>query len=72
MYLKNLVVADENGGTVCRDQNRLKLWDFVSKLITYVEFRERQGNFICSRVTTIIYFDGKLCAKKAVSWRIRA
>ena len=43
MYLKNLVVADENGGTVCRDQNRLKLWDFVSKVITYVEFRERQG-----------------------------
>jgi hypothetical protein len=43
MYLKKLIVADEGGGTVYRDQKRIQLWDFVSTVITYVEFRERQG-----------------------------
>jgi len=43
VYLKNLVVADEGVGTVYRDQKRIKLWDFVSKVITYVECHERRG-----------------------------
>jgi hypothetical protein len=43
MYLKNIIAPDEGGGTVYLDQKRIQLWDFVSKVITYVEFHERRG-----------------------------
>lgn len=29
--------------TLYLDHKRIQLWDFVSKVITYVEFHERQG-----------------------------
>jgi hypothetical protein len=67
MYLKNIIVIYEGGGTVYLDMERINLWDCVSKVITCVEFCEKGGNSICSRMTTIIYFHGTLCTKKAVS-----